>query len=111
MNLRRHRRARLFWIVSSLIIAPTLLGACAHAPQTLPIVCEERLTPNPEPVFRKLPDLLVEPLPYPPQLPERFTVRDVLLDERDTLYQTLDQANDDRASAKRIVSGDNNDPE
>jgi len=60
--------------------------------------------PVPVEVYRELPQDLVDPLPYPPALPERFEQRD-LLDLVFTLYDRLDLANLDRARAGRIVKG------
>ncbi len=80
-----------------------LLWSCASDPEVR-IVTKTKTVPIPVEVYRELPDSLVEPLPYPPPLPERFQQRD-LLDRLFTLYDRLDLANMDRACAGRIVKG------
>ena len=55
-------------------------------------------------VYRPLPDELVEALPYPTPLSERFTIEDSI-DRIYELYDSLDLANSDRARAGRIVDG------
>ncbi len=52
-------------------------------------------------VSKPLPDALVRPVPYPPALPEGFTVDD-LIDLAFDLYDALDQANGDKAKAGEI---------
>jgi hypothetical protein len=51
-----------------------------------------------------LPGELVDPIPYPVSLPERFTIED-FIDQLYKLYDSLDLANSDRARAGRIVGG------
>ncbi len=80
-----------------------LLWSCASDPE-LRIVTKTETVEVPVEVYRELPQDLVDPLPYPPALPERFEQRD-LLDLVFTLYDRLDLANMDRARAGRIVKG------
>lgn len=55
-------------------------------------------------VYRPLPAELIEPIPYPKPLTERFTIEDSI-DRIYELYDSLDLANNDRARAGRIVDG------
>ncbi len=80
-----------------------LLWSCASDPE-LRIVTETDTVEIEVEVYRELPQDLVDPLPYPPALPERFKQSD-LLDRLFTLYDRLDLANLDRARAGRIVKG------
>lgn len=56
-------------------------------------------------VTKPLPDTLTNPLPYPPALPEKFTVDD-MLELTFALFDTLDVANADRARAKELTQPD-----
>ena len=80
-----------------------LLWSCASDPEVRIVTKTETVEVEVE-VYRELPDSLVEPLPYPPPLPERFEQRD-LLDLVFTLFDRLDLANLDRARAGHIVKG------
>lgn len=72
----------------------------------LQVVTETKTVEKKVEVYRPLPDSLVDPIPYPQALSERFT-QDDLIDTVFRLYDLLDSANDDRASAGRIVRGEN----
>lgn len=89
-----------------LIFALSWLTGCGSVPEPLPITCETQIVEVEKPVYRPLPDELVEPLSYPPELPERFTVLDTM-DHIYYLYDTLDLANSDRSRAGRITRGEN----
>jgi hypothetical protein len=52
---------------------------------------------------------LVRAVPYPPALPEAFTVDD-LIDLTFDLYDALDQANDDKARAGEISASTPSEP-
>ena len=85
------------------MLALPLLWSCASDPEVRVVTKTETVEVAVE-VYRELPDILVEAIPYPPALPERFEQRD-LLDLVFTLYDRLDLANMDRARAGRIVKG------
>jgi len=53
-------------------------------------------------VIKPLPKSLTNPLPYPPALPENFTVDD-MLELTFALFDTLDVANADRARSKELT--------
>ena len=60
-------------------------------------------------VSKPLPDALVRAVPYPPALPDGFTVDD-LIDLTFDLYDALDQANDDKARAGEISASTPSEP-
>ena len=80
-----------------LIFALSWLTGCGSVPEPLPITCETQIVEVEKPVYRPLPDELVEPLPYPPDT----------MDHIYYLYDTLDLANSDRGRAGRITRGEN----
>lgn len=53
-------------------------------------------------VYKPLPAALTRPIPYPPSLPERFTVDD-LIDTVFALYDKLDAANRDREKSAELT--------
>ena len=53
-------------------------------------------------VTKPLPETLTNPLPYPPALPDQFTVDDVF-DLVFALFDSLDTANADRAKSKELT--------
>lgn len=65
------------------------------------VVTETKTIEVPVEVSKPLPAALVRPVAYPPALPERFTVDD-LIDLTFDLYDALDQANADKARAGEL---------
>lgn len=53
-------------------------------------------------VYKPLPKTLTDPLPYPPGLPEGFTVDD-MFDLMFALFDTVDTANADRADSAELT--------
>jgi hypothetical protein len=66
------------------------------------VVTETKTVEVPVEVTKPLPESLTDPLPYPPSLPENFTVGD-LIDWAFALLDTVDVANADRASAAELT--------
>jgi len=75
---------------------------CASDPK-LAVVTETETIEVLVEVYTPLPEALTAPLPYPDQLGQQVTVRDVI-ELAHALYDVLDRANLDRASAKRITT-------
>ena len=91
------------WLRCALIpCALLLLTSCASDPR-VEVVTETRTVEVPVEVVRPLPQQLTAPLPYPAPLAEEITI-ETLIDRVFDLYDLLDQANQDRAAAKRLTT-------
>lgn len=78
-----------------------LLTGCGAEP--VRVVTKTETVEIPVEVVKPLPGSLTQPIPYPPALPQAYTVEDVF-DLVFDLYFLLDQANEDRAIAARLSS-------
>jgi hypothetical protein len=76
-----------------------LLIGCASEPRV--ITRTEKVEVKVE-VTKPLPEQLTAPLPYPEPLGETFTIGDII-ESLIGSYDTIDQCNRDRATAKRIT--------
>ncbi len=104
-SLTKSPGARHFCVLLFAVIAATWLTGCASDPEPLPITSDVEVVADPQPVYRSLDRQYTSELPYPPGLPENFTVLDTL-DLIYHLYDTVDIANADRVCAGRLVNGE-----
>ena len=76
------------------------MSSCATDP-VVRVVTKTETIEVPVEVSKPLPAALVRAVPYPPALPEAFTVDD-LIDLTFDLYDALDAANADKAKAGEL---------
>ena len=97
----RTKAAPIWWRWTLVCFAPLLLISCASDPEVR-VVTETSTIEVPVEVVKPLPASLTDPIPYPASLGGDVTVGD-LLDRVFELYDLLDQANRDRASAAELT--------
>lgn len=66
------------------------------------MVTKTEVVKVPVEVIKPLPESLTAPLPYPPELPEDYTVDDII-ELTFALFDALDLANSDRAKADQLT--------
>lgn len=76
--------------------------SCSSAPPPARVVTETDTIEVEVEVTKPLPAALVRAVPYPPGLTEGYTVEDVI-DLTFALYDSLDQANADKAQAGQLT--------
>ena len=77
------------------------MSSCGTDPQ-IKVVTRTETVEVPVEVYKPLPDTLTRAVPYPPGLPEDFTVGD-LFNLTFDLYDALDTANADKAKAGQLT--------
>lgn len=77
------------------------MSSCASDPEVR-VVTKTETVEVPVEVVKPLPETLTNPLPYPPALPENFTIGD-LIDWGFALLDQLDVANQDREKSAELT--------
>ena len=85
-----------------ILLVASLLFSCVSAP-TKEVVTEVRTVEVPVEVVMPIPAQLTRPIPYPHWFGAEITIED-LIDRIFELYDTLDQANKDRATVEALTT-------